>query len=146
MKTDLAEILSVSGVHGLYRYLAQARNGVIAESLADGKRVVFSGSSRITTLADIAIYTSEQEMKLSEVFLALKAVLEDGDAPVAKSSSETLESLFRKAVPDYDEDRFYVSHMRKVVEWYNELKHKASLDFLTDSEREAKYKSETEAE
>ena len=30
MKTDLSKILSVSGQHGLYQYIAQARNGVIA--------------------------------------------------------------------------------------------------------------------
>ena len=41
MKTDLARILSVSGQHGLYLYLAQARNGAIAESLSDKKRTCF---------------------------------------------------------------------------------------------------------
>ena len=79
MKTDLRRILSVSGQHGLYRYLAQARNGAVAENLADKKRTVFTGSSRITTLADIAIYTSEGEMKLSDVFLAIKAALGDAE-------------------------------------------------------------------
>lgn len=137
MKTDLAKILSVSGTRGLYRYLAQARNGVIAESLADGKRMVFTGSSRISTLADIAIYTSEEELRLSEVFLALKNVLGDEDAPSSKSPAAELEALFAKAVPNYDADRFYVSHMKKVVDWYNELIHHASLDFVTDEEREA---------
>lgn len=142
MKTDLAKILSVSGSRGLYRYLAQARNGVIAESLSDGKRTVFGGTSRITTLADIAIYTSEGELKLSEVFLALKSVLGENDAPGAKSPSSELESLFAKAVPNYDADRFYVSHMKKVVEWYNELVHFANLDFVTDEEREAAAEAE----
>ena len=59
MKTDLAKILAVSGRHGLYRFVAQARNGVIAESLETGLRTVFDAHSRITTLADIAIYTDE---------------------------------------------------------------------------------------
>ena len=88
MKTDLRRILSVSGQHGLYRYLAQARNGAVAENLADKKRTVFTGSSRITTLADIAIYTSEGEMKLSDVFLAIKAALGDAEAPSAKASDK----------------------------------------------------------
>ena len=137
MKTDLAKILTVSGTHGLYRYLAQARNGAIAESLADGKRTVFTGSSRISTLADIAIYTSEGEMRLDQVFLALKAVLGDAEAPASKSSSDVLEDLFTKAIPNYDADRFYVSHMRKVVDWYNEIARHASFDFVTDEDREA---------
>ena len=134
MKTDLSKILSVSGQHGLYQYIAQARNGVIAESLADGKRTVFDMRSRITTLADIAIFTSEGELRLKDVFGALQGVLGDADAPGAKSSPDELKSLFAKAVPDYDEDRFYVSHMKKVVEWYNDLKAHASLEFVEEEE------------
>ena len=134
MKTDLARILSVSGQHGLYLYHAQARNGAIAESLSDKKRTCFDIKTRLTTLADIAIYTSEGELKLKEVFLKLKDVLGDADAPSPKASSEELKALFAKAVPDYDADRFYVSHMKKVVEWYNELKNYASLDFAEENE------------
>ena len=134
MKTDLARILSVSGQHGLYLYLAQARNGAIAESLSDKKRTCFDIKTRLTTLADIAIYTSEGELKLKEVFLKLKDVLGDADAPSPQASSEELKALFAKAVPDYDADRFYVSHMKKVVEWYNELKNYASLDFAEENE------------
>ena len=134
MKTDLARILSVSGQHGLYLYLAQARNGAIAESLSDKKRTCFDIKTRLTTLADIAIYTSEGELKLKEVFLKLKDVLGDADAPSPKASSEELKALFAKAVPDYDADRFYVSHMKKVVERYNELKNYASLDFAEENE------------
>ena len=137
MKTDLTKILSVSGQHGLYRYIAQARNGAIAESLADGKRTVFDVRSRITTLADIAIFTSEGELKLKDVFGALNGVLGDADAPGPKASPDEFKALFAKAVPDYDEDRFYVSHMKKVVEWYNELKAFASLDFVEEEEEEA---------
>lgn len=137
MKTDLARILSVSGHHGLYLYLAQARTGAIAEALSDKKRTCFDIKTRITTLADIAIYTSEGEMKLKEVFLKLHEVLGDADAPSPKASSEELKLLFLKAIPDYDSDRFYVSHMKKVVEWYNELKNYASLDFADENEEVA---------
>ena len=137
MKTDLARILSVSGHHGLYLYLAQARTGAIAEALSDKNRTCFDIKTRITTLADIAIYTSEGEMKLKEVFLKLHEVLGDADAPSPKASSEELKSLFLKAIPDYDSDRFYVSHMKKVVEWYNELKNYASLDFADENEEVA---------
>lgn len=137
MKIDFARILSVSGHHGLYLYLAQARTGAIAEALSDKKRTCFDIKTRITTLADIAIYTSEGEMKLKEVFLKLHEVLGDADAPSPKASSEELKSLFLKAIPDYDSDRFYVSHMKKVVEWYNELKNYASLDFADENEEVA---------
>ncbi|MBP9998045.1 MAG: DUF5606 domain-containing protein [Bacteroidales bacterium] len=143
-KTDLAKILSVSGQPGLYEYVAQARNGAIAEKLDNKKRVAFGSNAKITTLEDIAIYTSEGELRLAEVFNALHATLGEEDAPGAKADSKTLEALFSKAIPNYDADRFYVSHMKKVVTWYNELKQHASLDFMTQEEREAAYKAENE--
>lgn len=136
-KTDLAKILSVSGSRGLYRYLAQARSGAIAESLADGHRTIFDLKSKITTLADISIFTEEGELKLQEVFGKLHETLGEKDAPTSKASADELKALFAKAIPDYDGDRFYVSHMKKVVDWYNDLKNHASLDFVTDEEREA---------
>lgn len=136
MKTDLAKILAVSGYHGLYNYVAQARNGAIAEALADKKRICFDGKSRITTLSDIAIYTSRGEVKLSEVFLAVDKVIA-GRSFTSKSSDAELKGLFLEAVPDYDADRFYVSHMRKIMDWYNELVQYASLDFVKEDEENA---------
>lgn len=137
MKTDLARILSVSGQHGLFNYIAQARNGAIVEALSDKRRTCFDMKSRITTLADISIYTSEGEMKLQEVFQKLHDALGEADAPTSKASADELKALFLKAIPNYDGDRFYVSHMKKVVDWYNELKNFASLDFEEGNEAEA---------
>ena len=137
MKTDLAKTLSIRGQHGLFNYIAQSRSGAIVEAFEDKKRYNFSASAGITTLADISIYTDEGEMKLQDVFGKMHEVLGDSDAPSAKAPEADLKALFAKALPTYDADRFYVSHMKKVVEWYNALKHYASLDFLTDEEREA---------
>ena len=134
MQTDLARILSVAGLHGLYQYVAQSRSGVIAESLETKQRKAFSATSRISTLTDIAIYTSEGELKLDQVFLALKAALGDAEAPSPKAADKELVALFKKAIPNYDADRFYVSHMRKVVDWYDQIVKYASLDFVKEDE------------
>ena len=135
MKTDLSKILSVSGKHGLYRFLALSRNNsAIAEALSDGKRTIFDPHSRITTLADIAIYTDEGEFKLKDVFLALNKALEGKDAPTSKAEGAEIKALFDKAVPNYDPDRFYVSHMKKILDWYGELVKYASLDFVEEEE------------
>lgn len=136
MKTDLSKILAISGQSGLYLYISQARNGAIVEALADKKRNSVSINSKITSLADISIYTDDEEVKLQQVLLNMKEVLGDADAPSAKSKPEELKALFEKALPAYDRDRFYVSHMKKVVEWYNALKNYASLDFVDLDEAE----------
>ena len=138
MKTDLSRILAISGQSGLYLYVSNTRTGAVVEALKDKKRSSVTASSRLTSLADISIYTDDEEVKLQEVFLNMKEVLGDADAPSAKSSPEELKALFEKALPTYDRDRFYVSHMKKVVEWYNALKNYASLDFVNpDEEQEA---------
>ena len=134
MKTDLSKILAISGQSGLYLYISQARNGAIVEALADKKRTSVSMNSKITSLADISIYTDDEEVKLQDVFLSMKEVLGDADAPSSKSSADELKALFEKALPAYDRDRFYVSHMKKVVDWYNNLKKYASLDFVNPEE------------
>ncbi|MBR5211673.1 MAG: DUF5606 domain-containing protein [Bacteroidales bacterium] len=134
MKTDLSKILAISGQSGLYLYISQARNGAIVEALSDKKRTSVSMTSKITSLADISIYTDDEEVKLQDVFLSMKEVLGDADAPSSKSSADELKALFEKALPAYDRDRFYVSHMKKVVDWYNNLKKYASLDFVNPEE------------
>ena len=137
MKTDLAKILSVSGQHGLFLYLAQARNGVIAESLSDKKRTALDTHSKVSTLNDIAIFTSEGELRLAEVFTAMKKVADSGKkVPSSKDSADAIKAFFTAAIPNYDEDRFYVSHMKKVLDWYEEIDKYASFDFMTDEERE----------
>ena len=134
MKTDLSRILAISGQSGLYLYVSNTRTGAVVEALKDKKRSSVTASSRLTSLADISIYTDDEEVKLQEVFLNMKEVLGDADAPSAKSSPEELKALFEKALPTYDRDRFYVSHMKKVVEWYNALKKYASFDFVNPEE------------
>ncbi len=145
MKTDLAKILSVRGQHGLFNYIAQSRQGAIVEALDTKKRLNVSASAGITSLADISIYTTEEEIKLQEVLLKIKEVLGAASAPAPKAADKEFLDLFAKALPDYDPDRFYVSHMKKVAEWYNILSKYASLDFLTDEEREAEAAKNEEA-
>lgn len=133
-KTDLKTILAVSGEHGLFKYVAQAKSGMIAEHLETKRRTTFGVNARVTSLGDISIYTAESELPLKEVFRKLAAVLEGGEAPSPKSKPEEIRALFDKAVPDYDGDRFYASHMKKVVEWYNTLRQSASLEFVDEED------------
>lgn len=142
MKTDLQKILAVTGEQGLFRYISQARNGMIAESFITGRRKVFGPHAKVSSLSDISIYTEEGETPLKDVLLKMKEILGEDNAPDPKSDAKVLKAFFEKALPGYDEDRFYPSHMKKVVSWYNLLKQYASLDF----EEEEKPAEETAGE
>ena len=137
MKTDLTKILAISGQSGLFLYISATRTGAVVEALADKKRSAVAATSKITSLADISIYTDEEEVKLQQVFENLHEVLGESDAPTSKASADELKALFEKALPTYDRDRFYVSHMKKVVAWYNCLKNYASLEFVNLDEEAA---------
>ena len=70
-KTDLKKIISVSGEHGLYEYVAQTRNGIIAQSLITGQRKAFGPSSKVSSLSDISIYTEDGEVSMKQVLEAI---------------------------------------------------------------------------
>ena len=144
-KTDLTKILSVSGEHGLFAYIAQGRNGIIAESLETGNRQLFGPNAKVSALADISIYTDETDVPLREVLTAMAEKLSQGPAPDPKSDNRTIKNFFAEVIPNYDEDRFYVSHMKKILGWYEVLRTHASLDFV-EEEKEEEAKEEEKAE
>ena len=145
-KTDLKKILSISGEHGLFNYLAQAKAGLIAENLETKKRSTFGAHARVSSLADIAIYTETEELPLKEVLRRMVAKLDGGEAISPKSDPREIEKFFGEVVPDYDADRFYVSHMKKILEWYNCLRKFATLEFADDEEEEKAEEAAPKAE
>ncbi len=136
MKTDLKQVLSISGQSGLFLYLAQAKNGMIVESLATKNRSVFGANAKVTSLADISVYTNEDEMPLRQILENMHKKLGETDAPTSKSDANIIKGFFAEVAPNYDEDRFYVSHMKKILEWYKILKEYASLDFEDEKKEE----------
>lgn len=129
MKTNLQKILSISGQSGLFLFINQANSGVIVESLTTKKRNLFGMQSRLTSLSDISIFTEDEELPLKRVLEMMRDHLSGNEAPDSKSTPEVLKNFFKTVVPNYDQERFYTSHMKKVVDWYNLLKTFASLDF-----------------
>ena len=118
----LKGILAISGKPGLFKLITNAKSSIIVESLMDGKRMPAYATSKISSLEDISIFTQDGDVKLGEVFAS---IYEKGlDINPKKSSSNQLKEAFSDVLPDYDEDRVYVSDIKKVFAWYNILKDK----------------------
>jgi len=116
---NLKDILSISGYPDLYKLVAQARSGIIVESVVTKKRMQAFASSRISSLEDIAIYTKDGEIPLKELFVNIYKK-EDGKQTIANNaSSQELKKLFEEVLPEYDKERVYVSDMKRIVKWYN---------------------------
>lgn len=118
---DLRTVLSVSGKPSLFKLIAHQKNGVVVESLLDGKRTAISANANVSSLGDIAIYTYEEEVPLRDVFKAMAEVTEGKEALSHKSSKDQLEDFFGEVLPKFDQERVYASDIKKVVQWFNIL-------------------------
>lgn len=133
---DLKEILSISGKPGLYKLVKQTGNGVIVESLEDGKRFPAFTHQRISSLEEISIFTDTEDMPLKDVFKKMYEKHEGGPSISPKSSSNELEAYFAEIVPEYDEERVYSSHIKKIIQWYNILEKNDMLEFDEEEQEE----------
>ncbi len=133
------ELAAVSGKGGLFKVLKPSKAGVILESLDEKKqKLVVGADARVSILSEISIYTntSEGATPLIEVMQAIDAEFE-GDTGLDKNSDgEELKSFLKHVLPDYDEDRVYVSDIKKLVTWYN-LITKLCPEALVSSEEES---------
>ena len=116
-----SDILTISGQPGLFRYVAQSRNGFIVESLLDGRRMNASGTSRISALSEISMYTEGEDMPLAEIFTKMYAHTEGKQGPSTKENIATLKEFFAVVVPEYDRERVHDSDIKKAVSWFNAL-------------------------
>jgi hypothetical protein len=131
----LKDIMSISGYSGLYKFVSQGRNGIIVESLTDSKRAHVSASSKVSTLSDISIFTNEGEEPLSKVLESIKVTENGAPAISHKGSDDELRNYFSKVLPNFDKERVYISDIRKVIAWYNQLQKIGMLDFSDEEEK-----------
>ena len=134
---ELREIMAISGQPGLYKYIAQSRNGVIVESLIDGKRMNASSTSRVSTLTEISMFTEGEDIALAEVFTKMYAATGGKAALPAKESPEKLKAFFAEVIPDYDRERVHVSDIKKAVSWFNLLVEAGFTEFKLPDEEPA---------
>ncbi len=136
---ELSEIASVSGKGGLYKVLAPTKSGVILESLDETKsRLVASASNRISLLHEISIYTTTKE-GTAPLLDVLKKINKDfgNDLGVdANSDSSELKAFMKSILPEYDENRVYVSDLKKLVKWYGAILQHAPEILSTQSSEE----------
>jgi hypothetical protein len=128
----LEKILAISGKPGLYKLVSRGNNSLIVETLdAQKKRLPVFGTDKVISLADIAMYTDEEEVPLRRVF---KNILEkEGGKKTSldykKASKDELAAFMAEALPNYDRDRVYPADMKKLAQWYNILIENEITDF-----------------
>lgn len=132
-------ILTISGKPGLYRLLSSGRNMLVVEVVdATKKRMPVHNSDKVVMLDDIAIYTDTEEVPLREVF---KKIYEKEGAVLPMdlklATPEELVDYFESVMPDYDRERVYLTHIKKMYSWYNILVANGIVDFEESAEEGA---------
>lgn len=133
---DFSEILSIAGKPGLFKVVTQAKAGIIVESIIDGKKFTAFSSERISSLEEISIFSENEDIPLKDVFKTFFEKCEGKETISHKSETKLIKSTFEEMVPDYDQDRVFVSDIRKVLQWYNLLLKKEMLNFEEEADEE----------
>ncbi|MBX2973663.1 MAG: DUF5606 domain-containing protein [Flavobacteriales bacterium] len=118
---DLSKIISVAGKSGLFRVVAQGRQAVIAESLLDGKRIPVPSSAKVSSLDDISMFTTGDDVPLKDVLMKLYEVEKGKESIDPKESDDKLFAKLGEALPEHDRERIYASDVRKLFAWYDQL-------------------------
>ncbi len=133
---DLTDIITISGKPGLYTVVGKSKNNVIVESLAEGKRFPTFNSNRISALAEISIYTYDEEELLSDIYRTIYKK-EDGAKCISHNEpAEKLGAYLEEVLPNYDKEQVYNSDIKKLFQWYNLLHDAKKLKLKEEPKKE----------
>lgn len=118
---NLSGIIAIAGKPGLYKVIAQGNQSIIVESLLDKKRVAVHASNKVSSLEDISIYTYETDVPLAEVYSKIFEKENGGSCISHKSSEAEMRNYLESVLANYDQERVYMSDIKKLFNWYNLL-------------------------
>ena len=125
-------ILSIAGKPGLYKLVSRGKMNLIVESLDESrKRVPTFASDRVTSLADIAMYTDADDVPLWKVLDNVGKIESYKKTAInyKKADSKELRTYFAKVLPNFDQDRVHDSDIKKLLQWYDLLIKAGITDF-----------------
>jgi len=125
------EIVAVTGLGGLYQLLATKSDGAIVRNLTDkSTKFISARLHNVTPLESIEVYTTGDNVRLHHVFQKMKD--NEATVPLAdpqKADSNGIKHYFKSIFPEFDDERVYVSDMKKMLKWYDLLKENDLLNF-----------------
>ena len=125
-------ILSIAGKPGLYKLVSRGKMNLIVEALDEThKRMPAFATDRVTSLADIAMYTDAEDVPLMNILASIRDKEEGKEIAFdfKKVSSKELREYFAQVLPDFDRDRVHDSDIKKLLTWYNILVKNGIMDF-----------------
>lgn len=131
----LQTILSIAGKPGLYKLVSRGKSNLIVESLDEThKRQPAFATDRVTSLADIAMFTDSEDVPLGEILTKLRDK-ENGKVASLnwrKASAKELQAYFGEVLSNFDRDRVHNSDIKKLLQWYEILVKAGETNFEED--------------
>lgn len=138
----LTDLLAVSGMPGVFRLVANRKNGLILEDLDSGKRIfVPARGHQFSPMETIAIYTDADAVELKVIFATMISQLAENPPVLPSAGNDELRNYFEKILPEYDRDRVHISDIKKVIKWFTFLHDRGLL-----KEEESGTETATESE
>ena len=127
---DYREIVAVTGIGGLFHLMATKSDGAIVRNLADkSTKFIPARLHNVTPLESIEVYTISDNVRLHVVFQKMKENEHVAMPDAKKASNNDIKSYFKGIFPEFDEERVYVSDMKKMLKWFDILKANDLLNF-----------------
>ena len=137
----LKGIIAITGHSELYKIVSQGQRTMVVESLKDQTRKSVAPTQRLSALIDISMYTEDGDVKLSTVLANVFKQAEGKPVIDAKKASpDELKSLMDKVLPNWDKAHVYVSDLKKLFSWYNQLLAAGLVSADMDKEEESEEK------
>lgn len=132
---NLDKLVAVSGMSGIYKMVANRKNGLVLENIDTNKRNFYTTRKyQFTPLESISIYTyGEETVELKDVFQKIKDTREEIPIVSPKSSPEVLREYFEQILENYDREKVYISDIKRLIKWFNFLD---ARDLLETTEEE----------
>ena len=130
---EYKKLVAVTGLSGLFELISSKADGGLVRSLEDkSTKFVSNRVHSFSHIDSIEVYTTGENVKLSEVFKAMK---ENSETLPDAGDAKKVKAYFEKVYPAMDFERVYASDMKKMVKWLDILV-KNNID-INDAEGEA---------
>ncbi|MBP6236608.1 MAG: DUF5606 domain-containing protein [Saprospiraceae bacterium] len=134
---NIKNIVSVSGLSGLFKLVATKTNGLLVADIDTGKtRFCSIRQHQFTPMETVAIYTDDDTIEIAKVFQNMLDNQTELPVPSPNAIHKELQKYFEVIIPDYDRDRVFHSDMKKIIKWFVFLNDRGFLTAIPETNNE----------
>ncbi len=126
---NIKDLVVVTGMPGIQKIAANRKNGMLVEDLDTGNvRFASLRKHQLSPLESISVYTDDDDsVEIKKVFQLMLDKLNEVPPVPTDATSPELRDYFLKILPNHDQDRVHISHIKKIISWFKFLNDRGYL-------------------